>query len=109
MFNELFVFEKRRNGTQAVGFYLFYLFTVIAISALLGMIFAGDFEMGVMLGQTLAVIVCLGLSFLVLFKKNKLRSPGPIAIALLAGVGAYLLGGILGLTATAYLTTLEPE
>ena len=109
MFNELFVFEKQRNGTQAVGFYLFYFFTIVVLSALSGLMFAQNFAVGVMLGQTLAILICLGLSFLVLFKKNKLRSAGPVIVALLSGVGAYLLGGFLGLAATAYLTTLEPE
>ncbi len=109
MFNDLFVFEKKRNGTQAVGFYLFYFLTIVVISALLGLFFARDFATGVVLGQMGAIVVCLGLSFLVLFKKNKLRSAGPLVIALLSGVGAYLLGGFLGLAATAYLTTLEPE
>ena len=113
MFNELFVFEKQRSGIQAVGFYLFYLLVVIVVGALLGLlgsIFAGtDFAGGVMLGQIGAVLVCLALSFLVLFKKNKLRNAGLLVIALLSGVGAYLLGGFLGLAATAYLTTLEPE
>ena len=109
MFSDLFVFEKKRNGTQAFGFYLFYFLMIIVISAVLGMLFARDFATGLVVGQVWAIVVCLGLSFLVLFKKNKLRSAGPLVIALLSGVGAYFLGGFLGLAATAYLTTLEPE
>ncbi len=171
MFNELFVFGKQRNGSQAFGFYLFYLFTTVAISFVSGTILvtilvgfqleryiglaavclvfstfllsknkswrnfgwvalglflfnvfliavysglsisntAMDFEMGNMLGRYLAIVICLVLSFLVLHKKNKLRSTGSVVVAILSGVGAYLLGGLLGLAATAYLTTLKPE
>ena len=105
MFNDLFVFEKQRDGTEAVGFYLFYLFTALVLVALLGRLFADSF--GAVLIAT-QMLVCLGLSYLVLRKKNKLLSTGPLIIALLSGVGVYLLGSLLGLVATAYLTTLEP-
>lgn len=109
MFNDLFMFEKRRTGTEAVGFYLFYLFVIIVTGALSGLIFATDFDAGVMLGRYLAIALCLGLSFLVLIKKRKLQNFGLVIVALLSGVGAYLLGGFLGLAVTAYLSTVESE
>ena len=101
MFTDLSVFEKQRNGIEAVGFYLFYLVTIIAIAALLGLLLARDFTAGATIGRIVAIILCLGLSFLVVIKKGRYRCAGSVVIALLSGVGAYFLGGFLGLAATA--------
>lgn len=49
------------------------------------------------------------LAFLVLGKKNKLRNSRLVILALLSGVGAYVLGALVGLILVAKLTTAEAE
>ena len=115
MFSDLFVFGKQRSGREAAGFYLFYwLLGVVITSAGLfvggGWSFQEGFVEDLWIGPYFfGMVFSLMLAFLVLGKKNKLRSPGLIVLALLSGVGAYLLGALVGLIPVAYLTTTEVE
>ena len=109
MFKNLFVFEKERNVKEAFGFYLAYLLLIILLGALLGGFLANGFEEGVAIGSYSAIGFCLVLSFTVLFKKNQQNNFGLVLVAFLSGPGAFLLGGLLGLVPTAYLTTKKDK
>ncbi len=115
MFNDLFVFGKQRSGREAAGFYLFYwLLGVVITSAGLfvgsGWSFREGFAEDLWIGPYFfAMVFSLMLAFLVLGSKNKLRNPGLVVLALLSGLGAYLLGALVGLILVAYLTTAEAE
>ncbi|MCY3688817.1 MAG: hypothetical protein OXG90_07505 [Gammaproteobacteria bacterium] len=115
MLNDLFVFEKQRTGREATSFYLFYwlLGVVITSTGLFvgsGWSFQEGFAEDLWIGPYyFAMAFSLMLAFLVLGKKNKLRNPRLAILALLSGVGAYLLGALVGLIPVAYLTTTEIE
>ena len=115
MFTELFVFGKQRSGREAAGFYLLYwLLGVVVTSA--GLFVGGGWSIQEGFAEDLwigpyffAMVFSLMLAFLVLGSKNKLRSSWLVILALLSGVGAYLLGALVGLIPVAYLTTTEAE
>ena len=115
MFNDLFAFGKQRSGQEAAGFYLFYLLLGIVIASAGqfvggGWSFQEGFAEALWIGPySFAMVFSLILAFLVLAKKHKLRRPRLVILALLSGVGAYLLGALVGLIPVAYLTTIESE
>lgn len=114
MFKDLFLLEKDRTPLEAFGFYLCYLVLLASTAALVAFLvtpnstpgtFAEGYQTGVVIGQYFAVVACLALSFLVLYKKKRLNSFGLVLMAILSGILAAFLGGLLGLIPTAYLTT----
>ena len=116
MFKDLLLFEKERTPKEALGFYLAYLLLIALLGGLLSylvvphdpsMTFAEGFQAGAAVGQYNAVISCLALSFIILYKKKKLQSFGLVLIGVLSGTCAIFLGGFLGLVPTAYLTTIK--
>ena len=116
MFKDLLVFEKDRTPKEALGFYLAYLLLAALLGALLSyffvppdpsMTFAEEFQAGAAVGQYFAVIFCLALSFMILYKKKKLQNFGLVLVGILSGICAIFLGGLLGLVPTAYLTTIK--
>jgi hypothetical protein len=118
MFNNLFVLEKERTGKEAFGFYLGYLLLLLLLSAFIGFFvfppnpslsLVENLEKFAEAGGYFGIIFSLVLSFAVLFKKEKLQNFRLVIIALLSGVGAIILGGILGLVPAAYLTTIPTE
>lgn len=64
-----------------------------------------DYNFGLIIGNIVAVIVSLGVSFLVLKEKKLLGNFVFILLALLSGLLAIFLGGLGGLIPAAYLTT----
>ena len=111
MFKDLLLFEKERTPQEALGFYLAY-FLLLLLSGLLlgfflGIIFSLEFEASYSVGWAIAVISCLALSFIILYKKKRLQDFGLVLIGILSGICAILLGGLLGLVPTAYLTTVK--
>ena len=116
MFKDLLLFEKARTPKEAIGFYLAFLFFLGLLAGMLAffivpqdpsMSFEEQIQAGVIVGQYFGVIACLILSFVVLYKKKKLQSFGPLLVLVLSGFCAIFLGALLGLIPTAYLTTLE--
>ena len=111
MFKNLLDFGYKRTWLQAVGFYLAYFLLIIIIGflagALMGLIFSGGSvsAMGVQIGNILAIVICLALSFTILYKKNQHKNFGLVLLALLSGILAFLGGGLLGLIPAAFLTT----
>lgn len=114
MFKDLFLLEKDRTPLEAFGFYLCYLVMLALTAFILGYLattisspgtFAEGYQAGVIIGQYFAVVACLALSFLVLYKKKRLNSFGFVLIGILSGILAIFLGGLLGLIPTAFLTT----
>ena len=116
MFKDLFLLEKVRTKKEAVGFYLAYLLLMALVSGLVAT-FLGDptasfdegFQDGQIVGIYFSSIACLILSLFVLYKKKQLNSFGLILIAVLSGIGAIFLGGLLGLVFVAYLTTKDSK
>ena len=115
MFNDLFVFGKQRSRREAAGFYLFYWLLGVFITSVglfvgSGWRFQEGFAEDLWIGPYFfAMVFSLTLAFLVLGGKNKLRNPWLVILALLSGVGAYVLGALVGLIPVAYLTTTEAE
>ena len=110
MFSNLADFGYKRDLKGAVGFYIVYLITIILISSIaggLGGLTGGvdSFGGGVRIGNIIAIIASLSLSFLILYKKNILSNVVFIVVALLSGVLAFLGGGLLGLIPAAFLST----
>lgn len=110
MFKNLTNFGYQRSAKEAIGFYIAYL----ALFMLIGAIFGGigglvaqnkTFDFGLRIGNIVAIITSLGLSFLILKEKNLLGSFGFILLALLSGLIALFIGGLGGLLPAAYLTT----
>ena len=113
MFNDLFAFGKQRSRREAVGFYFFYWLLGVVISSV-GLFIGGGWGFQEGFAEDLwigpyffAMVFCLALAFLVLGKKNKLRNSRLVILALLSGVGAYVLGALVGLILVAKLTTAE--
>ena len=114
MFKDLFVLEKERTWKEAFGFYLAYLFigfvSVLLIVLLLPPYY-GSVEEGYKIGQKYNEILnptfSLVLSFVILFKKKKIKSFKLLLIALLSAPITSIFGLLLGLVPTAYLSTIE--
>ena len=110
MFKNLANFSYVRNVKGAVGFYLAYLlFTIILgtlLATVLGLLFnRTSFGFGLRIGTFTAIVVSVGLSFLILKNKNLTSNFVYVLLSLLAGLLALLGGGVLGLIPTAYLST----
>ena len=112
MFSKLFDLRFKRTAKQAFGFYIVYLILLALVGMLLGgvagIISDQGFQAGLKIGQLMAIIICLVISFLILNYKKSL-SPGNVILALLSGILAMLGGGLLGLIPVAYLTTLAGQ
>lgn len=110
MFKNLTDLSYKRNTKEAIGFYLAYLL-LVAIAAMiagggLGIATGNNtFDYGYKVGNVVAIVSCLLLSFVILNKKNLLSNFGFVLVALLSGVVAMFGGGLLGLIPTAYLST----
>ncbi|RPJ75173.1 MAG: hypothetical protein EHM20_09395 [Alphaproteobacteria bacterium] len=63
------------------------------------------YNFGLIIGNVVAIVFSLGVSFLILKEKNLLGNFGFILLALLSGLLAIFLGGFGGLIPAAYLTT----
>lgn len=113
MFKRLTDLGYRRSTVEAIGFYLAYLLLTMLVSGILSAVvgvYLGDkvadaYQLGVKIGNLTAIIVSMGITFLVLWKKRLLNNFGYILLALLAGVLAVFIGGLAGLMPVAYLTT----
>ena len=110
IFKNLTDFGYQRSTKEAIGFYIAYLFLIIIFGALigfgLGSIMQNDtYGFGLRVGNIIAVVVSLGISFLILKEKKLLGNFGFILLALLSGVLSIILGGLGGLIPAAYLTT----
>lgn len=97
---------------QAIGFYIAYLVLTILVAMLAGaiggLIFPQTddyFRTGMNLGAIIAIIVSLALSLGILQKKKLTNNFILLILALVAGVLAFMGGGLLGLIIPAYLTT----
>lgn len=110
VFKNLTDFSYKRTGKEALGFYLGYLVLIIVVGAILGgtlgLAFGEQsFELGLRVGNIIAILVALGLSFMILSKKGLMNDFGMILLALLSGLLAFIGGGLLGLIPAAYLST----
>jgi len=110
MFRNLTDFSYKRTGKEALGFYIGYLVFIVVVGAILGGVLGlvlgeESFEIGLRVGNILAILATLALSFLILSKKKMMNNFGLILLALLSGLLAFIGGGLLGLIPTAYLTT----
>jgi protein-S-isoprenylcysteine O-methyltransferase Ste14 len=120
MFTHLTDFKFRRNRSQAVGFYIVYLFATLLLSAIIsflymsmnGQAFSYDdnesFSAAAQVGAKVFMAVVLVLSFLILNAKNLLKHSRAIIIVVIGVVFTFIAGGLLGFIPLAYLTTLEP-
>lgn len=116
MFKDLLVYEKVRSNKEALGFYLAHLTLLILVAFLLGFMLGDNslsieenYQVGLKAGQIFVIIACLFLSFVVLYKKQRLSNFGMVIVALLSGIAAAFLGGFLGLIPVSYLTTIHSE
>lgn len=105
MFTKLTDFGFKRKPKQAFGFYLVYFGSTILVAMVIAMLIANGYQEGVRVGTASAVLICWGLSFLILKGKKKLNQLPLVALAVGSGLLAVLGGGLLGLIPTAYLTT----
>jgi hypothetical protein len=105
MFTNPFKLNTQRTALGAIGFYITYLFMLLIIAMSFGILIANSFETGFVVGNIVAVILCLTVSFSILVQKNAL-SLGKILIALSSGLLAVLGGGLLGLIPVSYLSTI---
>jgi len=110
MFKNLTDFSYKRSGKEALGFYVGYLILIVVVGAIFGGILGlalgeESFEIGLRVGNIIAILASLVLSFLILSKKKQMNNFGMILLALLSGLLAFIGGGLLGLIPSAYLTT----
>lgn len=111
MFKNLLKFEYNRNLKESIGFYIAYFIFLMIVSGLMAGLIGlmvdpqDNFNFGLKIGNIIAIVTTLSLSFLILFKKNLLNNFGYLLIALISGLLATLGGGILGLIPVAFLTT----
>ncbi|MEK7542163.1 MAG: hypothetical protein AAB524_00505 [Patescibacteria group bacterium] len=112
MFRHLTDFGYKRILKEAIGFYIAYLLISILFAALLGGILGviigeekAAFETALKIGNIVAVVAVLILSFLILKAKNQLRNFLYIFLTVGAGVAALFGGGLFGLIFVAFFTT----
>jgi len=110
IFNNLTDFGYQRSTKEAIGFYIAYLFLIIIFGVFLAfglsaIVQNNTYNFGLIIGNVVAIVFSLGVSFLILKEKNLLGNFGFILLALLSGLLAIFLGGFGGLIPAAYLTT----
>ncbi|MEI1279600.1 hypothetical protein V6Z05_14825 [Leptospira venezuelensis] len=119
MFKNLSDFAYQRNWKEALLFYVVWLLVIVITSGLvsgltigilgfLGFIFQPEesFQLGAKIGNFIAVIGCLLLSFTILKKKSLHTHIGYILIGLISGLLAVFIGGFGGLIPCTYLSML---
>lgn len=113
MFKNLFNFSYKRSLIEAIGFYIAYLVTIIlgsaVLAALLGLVTGNEnsFGFGFRIGNIVAIITSLSLSFIILKNRNLFGNFFYTLLFLLSGLLAYLGGGILGLIPVSFLSTRQ--
>ena len=113
MFKNLTKFEKKRTTNQAIGFYIAYLVATMLAAMIIAGLFGGGssnsnaFAIGVRVGSAAAILVSVGLAYMIIQARKLSGEFKFILIGLLAGVLAYFGGGLLGLIPVAYLTTVS--
>jgi hypothetical protein len=112
MFKHLGDFGYKRSGKEAFGFYLAYLLIILLAAFIIAVTVSlatggTDYTTGTRIGDIIAIIMTLVLSFTVLQAKGLLGNFGYIVLALVSGILAFLGGGILGLIPVAFLTTRD--
>jgi apolipoprotein N-acyltransferase len=110
MFKNLGDIGMVRTPLQAFGFYIAYFISTVILAMLIGIAVSittgpGQFTQGVSLGAVVSGVVCSGLSFFILKRKNMLASVSSIAFIFIAAILGLAGGGIIGLAIPAYLTT----
>ena len=113
MFTRLTDLGFKRSATQALGFYLAYLFLGMlvgglssAVAGMLGLV-ENNFSGGVDAGALAIIPVCIALAITVGVKKGIALEFKMLVLYAITGICAVLLGALLGLVIPAYLTTLE--
>ncbi len=124
MFKNIANFSYRRNGKEAFGFYLAYLFFTMLLGGLAGGIyeiihrssirslnfkegFVEGFKAGIPIGHLASVLFLIVLSIIILKQKRLLRHYGFLVLAIGSGIATILIGSIVGLIPLAFLTTRE--
>lgn len=110
MFKNLTDFSYKRSGKEALGFYLAYLVLIVLVGGIVGAVTglasgSQSYELGVRVGNIVAILLVLGVSFAILSKKKLMNNFGLVLLALLSGLLAFAGGSVLGLIPTAYLST----
>ncbi len=110
MFSKLTDFAFERNGEQAFGFYIVYLFTAALFGGLLIFTlrrigFAVDTQVARSIGYSLSIILYPTIALTISVSKKQVESFKVIILILLSGVLTYFIGGWAGLIPSAYLTT----
>ena len=108
-------FGYQKSTKEAIGFYMVYLLLLIILAPLLALIPDSimNYHISVFaltVGNIIAIVFSLGVSFLILKEKNQLGNSSFILLALLSGLMALILSGVNlsgvgGLIPAAYLTT----
>ena len=111
MFKDLGTLGMVRTTAQAFGFYLAYLCVAVVVAMLIGVAIGltlpnpGEFTQGIGVGAVTAGIICAGLAFFMLKKKNLLGTFSSVVLIIATAALALLGGGILGMIIPAYLST----
>ena len=108
MFQKLLIFEYKRTPLQAFGFYLAYLLLSLLLAFFMGILsipFGVDTRQAVLNGAYLAMITCMVLYSLILYKKNLYKDFGYLLLLFFTGILGVLFGGLAGLIPVAFLTT----
>jgi len=113
MFAKLTDFSYKRCVKEAVGFYIAYLVMLLIITIILiilTILITGQegqhtSNLAIRIGAISAMISCIVISFIILYKKKLTNNFILIFVALLSCVLAYFGGALLGLIPVAYLST----
>lgn len=106
------VFREANNRRSAFLFYLGYCLLMLLLTALIGgpmyAAFGVSFQTSLILGNSPAVLLCLGLGILVVQSKGHLDNFGYWCFILMGGIMAAFTSGLGGMIPVAYLTTHPP-
>jgi predicted benzoate:H+ symporter BenE len=110
MFRFIGDFKRPRSVVEAIGFYVFYAVLGVVASGLVGYVASLidpsiGFQEGLRIGNIVAIVLSLGLSFAIARAKGLLGHAVPLVVIVLSGVGAAIGGVLLGLIFSAFLST----
>ena len=111
MFSNIFDYGYKRSTRQAFGFYLVHFISIMLLGGIISGIYAsltgkGGFEVGLIIGSIMAIVLCITISTTIVIKK-RIMSFKNVTLILASGVLAIFIGGLGGLLPAAYLTTLD--
>jgi hypothetical protein len=121
MFTHLLDFGCKRTGTQALGFYVTYMFISLVMTVLINccilliccnfetLTFEEGFNYGVLAGRSASVVFSLAITLMIIMQKKRGHHIPSLGLVAAAGILACFRGSLFGMIPAACATLLSKD